>query len=67
MSPSQSARSLGRLHQRKAGEQVKFDVYRRTDDITVVADDTIVIEEDDIMIDHAIHEILNGDEKPINE
>ena len=59
MSPSESARSLGRVHQRKTGEQVKFHVDRRRDDIIVGADDNIVIEEDDIMTDDAIHEILD--------
>ena len=59
MSPSESARSLGRVHQRKTGEQVKFHVDRRRDDIIVGADDIIVIEEDDIMTDDTIHEILN--------
>ena len=58
MSPSESARSLGRVHQGKAREQVKVDVDRR-DDIIVGADDNIVIEEDDIMTDDAIHEILD--------
>ena len=51
MSPSESARSLGRVHQGKAVEQVKLDVDRRTDDIIVGADDIIVIEEVDIMTD----------------
>ena len=59
MSPSESARSLGRVHQGKAGEQVKLDVDRRRDDIIVGADDNIVIEEDDIMTDDAIQEILD--------
>ena len=59
MSPSESARSLGRVHQGKAGEQVKVDVDRRRDDIIVGADDNIVIEEDDIMTDDAIQEILD--------
>ena len=44
---------------RRAGEQVKFDVDRKRDDIIVGADDIIVIEEDDIMTDDAIHEILD--------
>ena len=52
MSPSESARSLGRMHQRKAGEQVEIDVNRRKDHIIVVADE-------DIMIHDAIHEILD--------
>ena len=59
MSPSESARSLGRVHQGKAGEQVKLDVDGRRDDIIVGADDIIIIEEDDIMTDDTIHEILN--------
>ena len=59
MIPSESARSFGRVHQGKAGEQVKLDVDRRRADIIVGADDIIVIEEDDIMTDDAIHEILD--------
>ena len=57
MSPSESARPLGRMHQRKAGKQVKFDINRRENEIIVVEDDIIVVEDDDIMV--AIREILD--------
>ena len=59
MSPSESARPLGRVHQGKTGEQVQLDVDRRRANIIVGAADIIVIEKDDIMTDDAIHEILD--------
>ena len=58
MSPSESARPLGRVHQGKTGEQVQLDVDRRAN-IIVGAADIIVIEKDDIMTDDAIQEILD--------